>query len=140
MGHRRGARGKNRHVGPALSLQLQLRVLEALADLVVADRDNALGAGARRILQCRDLRVPINLERLWRSSVVPVAVDDHFSVAFSIWSRSAIVGRQLAALDSGTRPSRIALVNSMSWRSNAGMPSSGTSLPSLSVMESRYTL
>ena len=58
-------------------------------------------------------------------------------IDLSILSSSAIVGRQLAALDSGSRPSRMALVNSTSWRSNAMTPSRGTSRPSLSVMESR---
>src|SRR5262245_17946820 len=62
------------------------------------------------------------------------------AIALSIRSSSAIVGRQLAALDSGSRPSRIALVNSTSCRSNAVVPSSDTSLTSLSVIESRYTL
>src|SRR5262249_5470921 len=58
-------------------------------------------------------------------------------IARSILSSSAMVGTQLAALDSGSRPSRIALTNSTSWRSNAATLSSGTSFPSLSVMESR---
>ena len=52
--HRRRARREDRDVGAALALQLQLRALEALADLVVADVDGALrprgaaGSSARR--------------------------------------------------------------------------------------------
>ena len=39
MRHGRGARREDRHVAAALALELQLRALEALADLVVGDRD-----------------------------------------------------------------------------------------------------
>jgi hypothetical protein len=48
MPHRAGARGENREVGAARALQFQLRVLERIADLVVADRDAALGRRERR--------------------------------------------------------------------------------------------
>ena len=42
VGHRRGARREDRDVGAALALKLQLRVLQALTNLVVADVDGAL--------------------------------------------------------------------------------------------------
>ena len=112
--HRRRARREDRDVGAALALQLQLRLLQALADLVVADGDRAFRRRTQRIRQSRDLAVPIDLELVGRGRVVPVAVDDHRLIALSILSRSAIVGTTLAALDSGSRPSRMALTNSTS--------------------------
>ena len=51
MRHRRRARREDRDVAPPLALELQLRALEALADLVVADVDGALGPRGRRVLQ-----------------------------------------------------------------------------------------
>ena len=42
MTHGAGARREDRHVGAARALQLELRVLETVADLVVADGDAAL--------------------------------------------------------------------------------------------------
>src|SRR5262249_39909276 len=137
MRHRRRARREDGDVASAFALQLQLRALETRANLVVGHLHRAFGAGRRRILQLRELRVSKVLESFWSRRVVPMAVDDHAFIARSILSSSAIVGTTLAALDSGSRFSRIALTNSTSWRSNAGTLSSGTSLPSLSVIESR---
>src|SRR6185436_91833 len=139
---RRRARRKNRHISPALALEFQLGLLQALADLVVGNRDDAVRADlpGLKAFELGDLGIAIHLQRFRRGGVVAMAVDDHRRIALSIWSSSAIVGRQLSALDSGTRPSRIALVNSTSCRSNAAVPSSGTSFPSLPVIESRYTL
>ena len=140
--HRRRPRRKDRDVGAALTLELQLGALETLANLIVADDDGSLRRNVRRVagrLERRNLRVAVRLQRFGRRRVVAVAVDNHTArlIDFSILSSSAIVGRQPAALDSGSRPSRMAPVNSTSWRSNAATPSRGTSLPSLSVIESR---
>ena len=65
MRHGGRARRKDGHVGAALALQLQLRAFQALADLVVADVDLAVGGRLCRVLQRRDLRVAISLAALW---------------------------------------------------------------------------
>src|SRR5262249_18574760 len=124
--HGRRARREDRDVASPLALQLQLRALEARADLVVRDAHRPLGAGSRRILQLGKLRVANRLQALRRGRVMPVTINDHFAVppiqplppllpyrfiALSILSRSAMEGTTLAALDSGSRPSRIALTN-----------------------------
>ena len=151
MSHAGGARREDRHVGASLALELELRSLEARANLVIRDRNRALLATVRRTCKRRDLRLAPGQQRLRRRRVMTVTVDDHTPtrptsateptwpafIVLSIRSSNAIVGRQLRALDSGSRPSRMASVNSTSWRSNAATGSSGTSLPSLSVMVSR---
>ena len=80
MGHRRGPRRKDRDVRPALALQLELRLFEALPNVVVADADGAFGARAGRIGQRGDLGVAVGLQRLRRRRVMPVAVDNHKEV------------------------------------------------------------
>jgi len=82
-------------------------------------------------------RTPAFFHRSYRE--VPIAALERF-IDFSIPSRSAMVGTQLAALDSGSRPSRMAPTNSTSWRSKAVMPSSGTLSLRWSVMESRKSV
>ena len=83
MPHPRGARGKDRHIRAALALQLQLRPLEALPDLVVRDRNRAFLTRLRRVLERGDLRVAVRLQRLRRRRVVTVAIDDHRSRSIS---------------------------------------------------------
>ena len=78
MTHPARARAEDRDVGAALALQLQLRVLDALAQLVVADLERALLRLMLRILlEIRLLLVAIVAELLRRRRVVPVAIDDH---------------------------------------------------------------
>jgi hypothetical protein len=80
--HARGARRKDRQVGAAFLLQLQLAADDALADVVVADR-----RPRRRgppLLVCRNLLLPPRLVLARRRGVMPVAIDDHGpSVKFS---------------------------------------------------------
>ena len=112
--HGRGSRREDRDIAAALPLELQLGLLEALANLVVRDRERRFGPCPRRIAQCFDLRVAKLLQAFRRRGVVTVAIDDHEFIAFSIRSSRAMVGTQLAALDSGCRLSRMALTNSTS--------------------------
>src|SRR5262249_20524050 len=89
MRHGRRARRKDRDVGPALALKLELRALEALADLVVRDPGVRQGGSCwtRRVFQRRDLRVAPDLEPFRRRRVVTVAIDDHRWVAWAgqVW-------------------------------------------------------
>ena len=77
MRHAGGARREDREVGAALALELELRALQALADLVVADAEVLVGGAARRVGQAGELAVAEDLELLRRGRVVAVAVDDH---------------------------------------------------------------
>src|SRR5262249_17442709 len=69
----------NRHVRAALPLQFELRLLQALPDLIVGNRDGALHARlpGPDALELGDLRIAIDLESCRRGGVVAVAVDDH---------------------------------------------------------------
>src|SRR5690606_29821066 len=64
-------------VRTALALQLQLRALEAVADLVITDLQRCTGWRLGRILQRRLLRIAEVGQWLGSSGVVSVAVDDH---------------------------------------------------------------
>src|SRR5881409_2714074 len=104
VGHLRGSRRENGHVGASLSLQLQLGLFQTVANLIVGDADVAGNRRAGRIIQACELRVPKRLESLGGRRVMTVTVNDHGAqaycfIALSILSRSAIVGTQLAALD-----------------------------------------
>ena len=77
MRHRGSARRKDRHIRSTLALQLELRVFQAFANLVVADVELSLGRNMRGVFQARDLGVPIPLQVLGCGGVVPVAIDDH---------------------------------------------------------------
>ena len=79
MRHGRRARREDGDVGAALALQLELRAFQTFPDLVVADLDFAVVGRLRRILQRRDLRIAIFLERLGRGGVVAVTIDNHES-------------------------------------------------------------
>src|SRR5262245_55684142 len=75
--HAGRTRRKDRHVGATLALEFQLRLFQALPDLVVADAEVGGGRAARRIRQARQLAVAEQLELARRRGVVPVAIDDH---------------------------------------------------------------
>ncbi len=73
--HRRRTRRKNRDVCATLALQLELVLLDRLADLVIADAPRRRHWQAR-VLEARKLLVPELLMRVRSSRVVAVAVDD----------------------------------------------------------------
>src|SRR5688572_5784691 len=75
MRHRRCARREERDVCAALALQLELILLDRLANLVVADTRGRWRRQAR-ILEPRELLVAELLMRVRSSRVVAVAVDD----------------------------------------------------------------
>src|SRR5213594_1961367 len=75
--HAGGPRREDRHVGPALALELELGLVDRLPDLIIADADGALRAGARGLLELRDLLLPIGLELLRCRRAVAVTIDDH---------------------------------------------------------------
>src|SRR5437867_10004572 len=79
MAHSHRARREDGDVGAALALQLQLRALEARADLVVADAETALDGSVPRILEPGDLALSPLLELFGSGGVVAVAIDDHVS-------------------------------------------------------------
>src|SRR5580700_6863895 len=124
MRHRRGSRRKNSQIRAALTLQLQLRVLQALAQLVIAD---AWRCYAPRLaaLEGVDLRVAKGLQLLRRRRVMAMAIDDHRGdpgelPAFRLWSsRSSvrIAVRHCATLAFGSRCRAIAAKNSRSCNS-----------------------
>src|ERR1700722_4171196 len=78
--HGGGARGENRQVRAAGALQLQLRILQAVANLIVADsclraqRDVDVG------FQPCDLPVTELLQRGRRGRVMTVTIDDHVAL------------------------------------------------------------
>src|SRR2546425_7960670 len=80
MAHAHRARREDGDVGAALALQLQLRALEARADLVVVDAERALRRDVLGILQRRDLALAQFLELPGSGGVVAVAIDDHLFV------------------------------------------------------------
>src|SRR6185312_397381 len=75
--HAGRARGEDGEVGAALALQFELRALQALADLVVADAEVLVGGTPGGICQRRELAVAEDLQLLGGRGVVAVAVDDH---------------------------------------------------------------
>jgi hypothetical protein len=77
MRHGGGTRRENRQVRTARPLQLQLRIFQTVANLVVADRRLRGGGQIDLLLQARDLRVAECLQRLRRGRVVAMAIDDH---------------------------------------------------------------
>src|SRR5439155_21650014 len=79
MAHTHCTRREDRNVGAAVSLQLQLRALEARADRVVADSEAPLDGSMLRILEPGDLPLAPFLELLGSGRVVAVAIDDHVS-------------------------------------------------------------
>src|SRR5262249_48845879 len=86
VAHPARTRAEDRDVRAALALQLQLRALDALAQLVVADLDLALdGLSLRVLFEVRLLLVAIVPERFRRGGVVAVAVDDHLNALTIIW-------------------------------------------------------
>ncbi len=82
VGHGRRARRENRQVGAACALQFQLRVLQAVADLIVAD--DARG-GQRYVdagLEPGNLFIAKLLQRSGRRRVVAMTIDDHRCVQY----------------------------------------------------------
>jgi hypothetical protein len=75
--HCRSPRGEDGQVRAPLTLQLELRLLEALADLLVADIELADIGRPRRIFKGCDLRFAKCLQLARSCRVVAVAVDDH---------------------------------------------------------------
>ena len=64
---------------PRSLLQLELRALDALADLVVARSSSGRDGSLRRVLERGDLLLAKAVELLRRGRVVAVAVDDHWN-------------------------------------------------------------
>src|SRR5262249_60801956 len=77
VAHAHRTRREDGHVGAALPLLLELRALEALADLVVGDAELALRGDVLRILERGDLALAPFFELLGSGGVVSVAIDDH---------------------------------------------------------------
>ena len=75
--HGRGARRENRDVRAARALQLQLRVLQAVANLIVRDFFLGVERHVDAGFQARDLRFAKLLQFAGGCCVVTVAVDDH---------------------------------------------------------------
>ena len=82
MAHGGSARRKNRDVGAALALKLQLRGLQFLANLIVADlrRRRRL----RRIGERGDLLLAKFDKGRRLGSVVPVTIDDHLGLRWIV--------------------------------------------------------
>src|SRR6185437_2107101 len=89
MAHRRGARGKEREIAAALSLQLELIGLDGLADLVVGNpcRRRRRQGG---ILEARGLGLAKPLMRRGRGRIVAVTVDDHAVYRFQAVSGCSV--------------------------------------------------
>ena len=79
MGHGRGARREDRHVGAALADQAELVLLQRLADLVVGDG----GVRGRRVARLERglLRVAPVIMGGRRGRIMAVAIDDHAASA-----------------------------------------------------------
>ena len=75
--HEARAGREDREVGPALAHELQLILLDALAQLIVADAQFRNLWGLRWIGEPCDLAVAPVLQRLGCGRVVAVAIDDH---------------------------------------------------------------
>ena len=84
--HGRGARRENRDIRTACALQLQLRIFQAVANLIVGD----FFLGAERYietrLQARDLCIAKFLQLAGSRRVMAVAVDDHLP-SFAKWTK-----------------------------------------------------
>src|SRR5262249_24226869 len=72
VAHAGRAGRKDREVRPPLALELELRALERLADLVVADARRGRPRG-----RVGDVLLAVGLQRFRGRRVVAVAVDDH---------------------------------------------------------------
>src|SRR5262249_30799400 len=77
MRHAGRARREDRQAGAALALQLELRALDARAQLVVADLQGPARRLLSRILDAGDLRFAEIVQLLRLGRVVAVTVDDH---------------------------------------------------------------
>ena len=77
MAHPGRAGREDGDVGAAIALQLELGLLQRLADLVVADGERPSGGHVRGVAQAGDLSLAIGLQVFWRRRVVPVTIDDH---------------------------------------------------------------
>src|SRR5690606_14293739 len=81
-----------RDVGAALPLKLQLRAFDALAKLIVADRERALDRLMVRVLrELGLLLLAVLAELLRRGRIVSVTIDDHRS--FRLPVSGALRGR-----------------------------------------------
>src|SRR5262249_25486532 len=86
--HRARARREERDVAAPLPLQLQLGLLQAVADLVIADPELLLGD-----VLLGDLPLAPVPQGLRRGRVVAVAVDDHRSSSSTVKRRGIICWR-----------------------------------------------
>ena len=77
VSHTDGAGRKDGDVRAAFALHLQLRALQALADLVVGDAKRTLGRNMIRILQALLLGLAVRIELLGGGGVVAVTIDNH---------------------------------------------------------------
>ena len=77
MGHARCARREDGEIGAALALQFQLRVLDALPQLVVTDLEARPARRLRWVLDPGDLFLAPVMELCGLRRVVPVTIDDH---------------------------------------------------------------
>src|SRR5262249_7989194 len=101
-----GARGEDGDVGPALALKLELRALEALADLVVGHLQRRLGRLLSRLLDVLDLLLAPSQQVFRLGRVVAGAIDDHDTVAFrGVWARARARGVEMS------RPQRVSGTN-----------------------------
>src|SRR5712692_454196 len=82
VSHPGGARREDREIGPARALQLELRALETFPDLVVGDVEPLVRCRhLRGVLDAGDLALAILVQASRLGRVVPVAIDDHDTVA-----------------------------------------------------------
>src|SRR5262249_17441598 len=88
MAHAGGARREDRDVGAALALELELRALDAGADLVIRH----LEAGTRRqrapVLDRLGLVLAEAMQVLGFGRVVAVTVDDHDTLRAGCWAQA----------------------------------------------------
>src|SRR5882672_2007677 len=90
--HRRGARREDRDIRATLALELELRALQTLADLIVTDAQVRRLGTLRRILEPGDLSVAVLLQLPGSRRVVTVTVDDHvfFTLSAAAWSPGSV--------------------------------------------------
>src|SRR5262249_50421109 len=94
MTHPGSTRREDRDIRAALFLELELSFVDRFSDLIVADADGALRAGARGLFQLGDLLLAVRLELLGSRRVVAVTVDDHEAPpAVCEWARLLVRGR-----------------------------------------------
>src|ERR1700733_621163 len=77
VSHGRSARRENRKVRAPGALQLELRILQAVADLIIADRRLRTRGNVKTAFKAGELFVAEFLKRGGRSRVVAMAIDDH---------------------------------------------------------------